>query len=120
MTAIPTISVPNFYVVGGTMRHDAPSYVERQADKELLSALMRNEFCHVLTARQMGKSSLMLRTAASLRDSGVGVAVLDLTAIGQNLTTEQWYSGLMIQMGDRLALEDDLLEFWATQTLLGP
>lgn len=120
MKALPIMSVPNFYVVGGTMRHDAPSYVERQADKALLSALMRNEFCHVLTARQMGKSSLMLRTAASLRDSGVGVAVLDLTAIGQNLTTEQWYSGLMIQMGDRLDLEDDLLEFWATQALLGP
>jgi WD40 repeat protein len=113
-------SVSDFYVVGGTMRHDAPSYVERMADKQLFSALMRNEFCHVLTARQMGKSSLMLRTAARLRDSGVGVAVLDLTAIGQNLTTEQWYSGLVIQMGDRLDMEDELLEFWAANTLIGP
>jgi WD40 repeat protein len=111
---------PGFYVVGGTMRHDAPSYVERRADKELFSALMRNEFCYVLTSRQMGKSSLMLRTAADLRASGVGVVALDLTAIGQNVTAEQWYSGLMIQMGDRLNLEDDLLEYWGTQTLIGP
>jgi hypothetical protein len=41
----------------------------------------------------MGKSSLMVRTAARLREEGVGVAVLDLTAIGQNLSAEQWYGG---------------------------
>jgi WD40 repeat protein len=110
----------NFYVVGGTMRHDAPSYVERRADEELFSVLQRDEFCHVLTARQMGKSSLMLRTAAKLQRAGVAVAVLDLTAIGQNLTTEQWYSGLVLQLGERLDIEDELLEFWASQTHLGP
>jgi hypothetical protein len=43
----------DFYVVGGTMRHDAPSYVERRADKELFSALMRNEFTHVETDGQI-------------------------------------------------------------------
>src|ERR1044072_7521487 len=120
MRSVATKSATEFYTVGGTMRHDAPSYVERDADKELFSVLMRDEFCHVLTARQMGKSSLMLRTASSLRNSGISVAVLDFTAIGQNLTTEQWYAGLMIQLGDRLDLEHDLLEFWAAQTRLGP
>jgi WD40 repeat protein len=121
MTAsAPTSTEKHFYVAGGTMRPDAPSYVERTADKELLSGLARNEFCHVLTARQMGKSSLMVRAAATLRELGVGVAVLDLTGIGQNLTAEQWYSGLIIQLGDRLDLEDELLAFWATQVQLGP
>ena len=62
----------------------------------------------MLTARQMGKSSLMVRTAARLREEGVGVAVLDLTAIGQNLTAEQWYGGLLIRMGQQLELEDEL------------
>ena len=37
----------------------------------------------------MGKSSLMIRTAHQLRDAGDTVAVLDLTAVGQNLTPEQ-------------------------------
>jgi WD40 repeat protein len=120
MTATLHQETESFYVVGGTMRHDAPSYVERRADKELFLVLRRDEFCHVLTARQMGKSSLMLRTAARLREAGVSVAILDLTAIGQNLTTEQWYSGLVLQLGERLDAEDELLEFWASQVHLGP
>jgi len=102
------------------MRADASSYVERLADRDLLSALLQDEFCHVLTARQMGKSSLMVRTATALREMGVGAAILDLTAIGQNLSVEQWYGGLMFQMGSRLDLEDDLLEFWESQPLVGP
>ena len=59
-------SDPGFYVTGGTMRHDALCYVERQADHDLYAALTRGEFCYVLHARQMGKSSLMARTAARL------------------------------------------------------
>jgi hypothetical protein len=71
-----------FYVTGGTLRRDAPSYVERQADRVLYESLLQGKFCYVLTSRQMGKSSLMVRTAARLREDGVGVAVLDLTAAG--------------------------------------
>lgn len=109
-----------FYVVGGTMRHDAPSYVERRTDAELLNALANGEFCYVLTARQMGKSSLMIRTAARLRDAGIGVAVLDVTSIGQNLTADQWYGGLLVQIGQRLDLEDELIDFWPSGKFRGP
>src|SRR5207244_1900912 len=84
----------SFYVTGGTLRLDAPCYVERRADRELHEALVRGDFCYVLTSRQMGKSSLMVHTAARLRAEGVQVAILDLTAIGQNLSAEQWYGGL--------------------------
>ncbi len=66
----------------------------------------------MLTSRQMGKSSLMVRTAARLREEGVAVAVLDLTAIGQNLTAEQWYDGLLGRVGQQLDLEDELEDFW--------
>src|SRR6476660_6284176 len=95
----------NFYVTGGTLRFDAPSYVERQADRDLLEALLQGEFCYVLTSRQMGKSSLMVRTARKLREQGISVVVLDLTAIGQNVTPEQWYDGLLLRAGQQLGSE---------------
>jgi WD40 repeat protein len=120
MSALAISSPPDFYVVGGTMRPDAQSYVRRDADEALYNGLLANDFCHVLTARQMGKSSLMLRTAARLRKSGIGVAALDLTGIGTNLSPEQWYSGLIVQLGDRLNLEDELLDFWQANLFLGP
>jgi hypothetical protein len=110
----------SFYVTGGTLRYDAPSYVERRADQDLLEGLLNGEFCYVLTARQMGKSSLMVRTARKLRESGVTVVVLDLTAIGQNLTPEQWYHGLLDAIGTQLGLEDDLEALWGSQLELGP
>src|SRR2546422_775692 len=72
----------------------------------------------------MGKSSLMVRTAARLREEGGQVAILDFTAIGQNLSPEQWYGGLLRRLGMQLDpsgdLEDALDDFWLEQDQLGP
>src|SRR5437016_12658936 len=113
-------SESSFYVTGGTLRPDAPSYVERQADLDLFEGLLNGEFCYVLTSRQMGKSSLMVRTANKLRSEGIHVIALDLSAIGQNLTPAQWYNGLLTSMGDQLGLEDELEEFWVANERLSP
>lgn len=109
-----------FFVTGGTLRADAPSYVERAADHELLAGLLAGDFCYVLTSRQMGKSSLMVRTAQKLRERGVRVVALDLTAIGLNLTSEQWYAGLLIHAGKQAGREDELEAFWDAHHQLGP
>lgn len=109
-----------FFVTGGTLRPDAQCYVARRADRELLDGLQGGEFCYVLTSRQMGKSSLMVRTADSLRRQGTHVVVLDLTAIGLNVTPEQWYDGVVARIGNALRLDEELESFWQANTGLGP
>jgi len=109
-TATPEIA-PRFFTVGGTLPPDAPSYVMRQADEDLFTHLSAGHFCYLLTSRQMGKSSLMVRTTARLKAAGARVAILDLTKIGQNVTTDQWYNGLLARLGAAFGLEDKLKEY---------
>jgi WD40 repeat protein len=115
-----TTADSSFYVTGGTLRPDAPSYVPCQADRDLYEGLSRGQYCYVLTARQMGKSSLMARAAARLRQEGVVVLSLDLTALGQNLSPEQWYDGLRSLVAWQLDLEEELDAFWLAHERLGP
>lgn len=110
----------DFYTIRGALPTSSRSYIEREADNELYDNLIQANFCYVLTARQVGKSSLMLKTVERLTQAGVAVAVLDLTGIGQNVTPEQWYFGLLDQMGLRLHLENELEEYWITKDKLGP
>src|SRR5258708_36659329 len=111
---------PGFYVTGGTLPHDAPCYIRRKADDELYDGIRRGELCFLLTSRQMGKSSLMVRTAARLRAEGTSVVVLDLTTVGRSLSLEQWYRGLLSRIGDQLDLEEELDKFWREHSFLGP
>lgn len=110
----------SFFITGGTLGQDTPSYVERRADTELYEGLRQGEFCYVLTARQMGKSSLMVRTASRLREEGFSVVTLDLTMVGQNLSLEQWYYGLLNLTGRQLGLRAELRTFWVEHPELGP
>jgi WD40 repeat protein len=113
----------SFYIAGGTVPGDAASYVTRQADDALFEGLTQGVFCYVLTARQMGKSSLMVRMAARLRalqDRRTQTVILDLSAIGRNLTLEQWYAGLRDRVGIQLDREEEMEAFWETHRHLSP
>lgn len=70
MTDTVITSSRPFFVTGGTLPADAVSYITRNADHALLQGLKSGQFCYVLTSRQMGKSSLMVRTANRLRGEG--------------------------------------------------
>ena len=106
-----------FFIAGGTLHPDAPSYIDRQADQELFDATLRGDFCYVLTARQMGKSSLMARTAKRLNKEDVHTAIIDLTQIGGEQGTiilDQWYYGIIHQILRALGLKEDLQVWWNT------
>jgi WD40 repeat protein len=115
-----TESTVGFYVIGGTLQETAGSYVTRRADDELFTGLKAGEFCYVLTSRQMGKSSLMIRTSRRLQAEGVTTVILDLTRLGQNLSAEQWYLGLLNLVGERIGIEDELEDYWFAEKNKGP
>ncbi|HMA36982.1 MAG TPA: AAA-like domain-containing protein [Chloroflexia bacterium] len=102
-----------FYTVGGVVQASQGVYIPRQADTDLLAWCRAGTFAYVLAPRQLGKSSLMIHTAEGLAAEGIRVAVIDLTAIGTGVTADDWYFGLVYEIGDQLALTTDLPGWWA-------
>jgi hypothetical protein len=110
------------YQLGGYLSIDNPSYIVRQADFDLYSGLKAGEFCYVLNSRQMGKSSLRVRTMHRLQAEGVACAAIDIAAIGAfDITPEQWYAGVIYSIVSSLELYEsfDLEDWWLKHSLLG-
>jgi WD40 repeat protein len=110
---------PSIFTVGGTVQAGSGIYLPRPADNELLQYCQAGEFSYVLTARQMGKSSLMVRTSESLNAAGTRTAIIDLTRLGTTLAAEQWYLGLVDELVEGLELDVDYKTWWNAQGHLG-
>jgi ABC-type branched-subunit amino acid transport system substrate-binding protein len=102
-----------YYQVGGTLKPEDPSYIERQADKNLYEGLQAGKFCYVFNSRQMGKSSLRVRVSNKLANEEFQCVVIDLSGFGaRGVTQEQWYYTFIQDLADKLELPTERLETW--------
>ncbi|OKH53266.1 hypothetical protein NIES2101_11830 [Calothrix sp. HK-06] len=108
------------YKVGGSLSEEAPSYVVRQADDKLYQNLKLGGFCYVLNSRQMGKTSLLVRTMRKLEASGVYCTTIDVSGRGsQNIQPEQWYASIVYTLvaNFQLANASEFMRGWWQERL---
>lgn len=103
---------PDYYVVGGTLKASERCYVPRTADEELLESLKKGDYCYILTTRQMGKSSLVIRTAKKLKKFNICSAYIDLTAIGKDVALESWYLGQIKRIIKAVCKDFKYMDWW--------
>jgi hypothetical protein len=109
----------DFFQIGGSLPSESPSYVKRRADDELFHYLKNGQFCYVLTARQMGKSSLRVQTMKRLSEQGFLCSAIDLTAIGsKNITPDQWFYSLLDRIAGDLDMYDECEAWWVAHEKL--
>lgn len=102
-----------YYQVGGTLKPDDPSYIERQADINLFEGLQAGKFCYVFNSRQMGKSSLQVRVSKQLANEGFRCVLISLDSFGaRGVTQQRWYYTFIQDLVDKFELPTERLETW--------
>jgi WD40 repeat protein len=118
------LETPYEYRVGGSLPEYAPSYAMRQADIDFYDGLKAGNFCYVFNSRQMGKTSLLVRTLYRLRSEGVACTTIDVSGRGSgNIQAEQWYAGIAYTLIKDFKLDNPLKfmkSWWKDREFLAP
>jgi WD40 repeat protein len=112
------------YKVGGSLTEDAPSYVVRQADFDLYKELKAGNFCYIFNSRQMGKTSLQVRTIKRLQAEGIACTTIDISGRGcKDINPEQWYAGIVYTLVANFGIANPsefIRTWWKEKSELSP
>lgn len=121
MNFVPHKPDPPFYVTGGALAVDAPSYVVRKADQQLMEALEGGELCYLLDTRQVGKTSLLARCGHQLRQRGHTTVLLDMSGLcSSDLEAGQWYLAMLRGISHTTQTTEECMALWRSLPELDP
>ena len=111
-----------FFHIDGAVPFDKPCYVERPADLQLRDLALRGGLGYVLTASQMGKTSLLFHVQAELRKLRLPTAYLDLHRFGSGagVAVEPWCRSFLKVLASDLRLGVDVSAWWAERREFTP
>ena len=106
------------YTIGGPLKKDAPSYIAREADRQLYEALKASNFCFVLNSRQMGKSSLRVQVMNRLQQEGIKCGVVDISTLNSASNEEEWYYNFVKKLATSLGIKKsmEVNRWWSERT----
>jgi WD40 repeat protein len=99
--------------VGGTVGF-GELYIERTQDRQVYERLAAGEFCNILTSRQMGKSSLMVRVSRRLQqEKRARISNIDMAGdLGTPRDADAWYVGILDKVALDLGVDEDVETWW--------
>ena len=121
----PAVHLPPLYAAplpagplpepGGTLDVDDPWYLPRQTDVTALAHIRQpGQTLTIKGPRQMGKSSLLMRTVKAGMDAGKSVALLDFQLVGEDSKADAdlFFRRFASWVAEQLNLPDMVEKFW--------
>jgi len=121
----PAVNLPPLYAAplppgplpepGGTLDVDDPWYLPRQTDAMALEHIRQpGQTLTIKGPRQMGKSSLLMRTVKAGMDAGKSVALLDFQLVGEDSKADAdlFFRRFSSWVAEQLNLPDTVEKFW--------
>ncbi len=105
---------------GRTVKAGKLHYIPRQADEELLQLCLSSTPACILHAPQMGKSSLLAKTAERLSERSHQTILIDFSQFPIPPHEEEWFQKILVLLEDGLDLSTDALPWWTTHQSLAP